>query len=71
MDKKSSTEQLAADIEMLTGACWGREQRLEVTEMIRKYRFHQVTSVLSRVSKLVHESGDFELSEKILLGQIT
>lgn len=70
MVKKSATEQLAADIEMLTGACWGREQRLEVAEMIRKYRFHQVTAVLARVSRLVHDSGDFALSEKIYMGHI-
>lgn len=70
MIKKSATEKLASDIEMLTGAIWGREQRLEVCEMIRKYRFDQVTAVLSRISKLVHETGELELSEKIAMGKL-
>lgn len=70
MSKKSDTEQLAADIETLTGACWGREQRLEVCEMIRKYRFGQITAVLSKISKLVHDTGELELSEKIAMGKI-
>lgn len=65
---KSHTEKLASDIEALTGACWGREQRLEVAEMIRKYRFQQVAAVLARISKLVKDSGDVELSEKIVMG---
>lgn len=69
MSSKSHTEKLASDIESLTGACWGREQRLEVAEMIRKYRFEQVTAVLARISKLVRESGDAELSEKIVMGK--
>ena len=70
MSKKSATEQLASDIETLTGACWGREQRLEISEMIRKYRFSQISAVLSKISKLVHETGELELSEKIALGKI-
>lgn len=53
----------------MTGACWGREQRLEICEMIRKYRFAQITAVLSKISKLVHETGELELSEKIALGK--
>lgn len=69
MDKKSSTEELAADIEMLTGACWGREQRLEVCDMIRKYRFQQISAVLVRIKKLVHDSGNADLSEKIFTGE--
>jgi hypothetical protein len=67
---KSLTEKLAADIEMLTGACWGRAQRAEICEMIRRYRFEAVSSVLARIQKLVRDSGNAELSEKIFLGKI-
>lgn len=70
MNNKSATEKLASDIEMITGAIWGREQRLEVCDMIRKYRFNQVGAVLARISKLVHETGELELSEKIAMGKI-
>jgi hypothetical protein len=68
VSSKSHTEKLASDIETLTGACWGREQRIEIAEMIRKYRFQQVSAVLARISRLVRESGDVELSEKIVMG---
>jgi hypothetical protein len=70
MSKKSSTERLAADIEMMTGAMWGREQRLEICELIRKYRFLEVSAVLGRIQKLVRESGNVDLSDKIFLGKI-
>lgn len=69
MSKKSETEQLAADIEMMTGACWGREQRNEICEMIRKYRFSQISAVLAKIAKLVHDTGELELSEKIAVGK--
>lgn len=69
MSKKSDTEQLASDIEMLTGSCWGREQRHEICDLIRKYRFGQISAVLAKVSKLVHETGELELSEKIAVGK--
>lgn len=69
MTKKTETEQLASDIETLTGACWGREQRSEICDMIRKYRFGQIAAVLAKVSKLVHETGELELSEKIAVGK--
>jgi hypothetical protein len=67
--KQSATVQLATDIEMLTGSSWGQEQRYEVAELIRKYRFDAVSAVLSRINKLVRESGDAALSEKIYMGK--
>lgn len=67
--KQSATVQLATDIELLTGSCWGQEQRHEVAELIRKYRFEQVAAVLARVQKLVRESGNPELTSKIYMGK--
>jgi len=67
--KHSETVQLVIDIEMLTGSSWGQGQRHEVAELIRKYRFNQVGSVLLRIQKLVRESGNNELSEKIFMGK--
>lgn len=69
MDKKSHTEKLAVDIEMLTGSSWTREQRSAVSDLIRQYRFEQVSGVLSGISKMVKDSGDTELSEKIIMGK--
>jgi hypothetical protein len=69
MDKRSHTEKLALDIEMLTGSSWTREQRSAVSDLIRQYRFEQVSGVLVGISKMVKDSGDTELSEKIIMGK--
>jgi len=68
--KHSETVQLVLDIEMLTASVWTQEQRHEVAELIRKYRFNQVGSVLIRVQQLVRETGNVELSNKIYSGKI-
>lgn len=65
----SPTVQLAIDIEMMTGSAWSQGQRYEVAELIRKYRFEQVSGVLARVHQLVRESGNTALTEKIYLGK--
>jgi hypothetical protein len=67
--KHSETVQLVIDIEFMTGSKWTQEQRYEVAEMIRKYRFNQIGSVLLRVQAMVRESGNKELSEKIYTGK--
>lgn len=67
--KHSETVQLALDIEMLTASAWSQGQRHEVSELIRKYRFNQVGSVLLRVQQLVRESGNVELSNRIYTGK--
>lgn len=67
--KHSETVQLVMDIEMLTASMWTQGQRYEVGEMIRKYRFNQVGSVIVRIQKLVRESGNAELSEKVFMGK--
>lgn len=54
---------------MLTGAVWGREQRAEICERIRIYRFGQVSSVKAEILKLARESSDSTLSDKIILGK--
>jgi len=67
--KQSSTVKLAIDIEMITGSAWSTDQRYEVAELIRKYRFEQVSAVLARVHALVKESGNAALTEKIYMGR--
>lgn len=69
MDKKSHTDKLALDIEMLTGSSWTREQRSAVSDLIRQYRFEQVSGILAGISKMVKDSGDTELSERIIMGK--
>jgi hypothetical protein len=63
--KHSETVQLVIDIEMFTASHWTQLQREEVAEMIRKYRFNQVGSVLLRAQKLVIEAGYRDLAEKL------
>lgn len=67
--RHSETVQLVIDIEMLTGSVWTQEQRHEVAELVRKYRFNQVGSVTLRIQKLVRETGNVDLSEKIYTGK--
>lgn len=67
--KHSETVQLVIDIEMMTASSWSQGQRYEAAELIRKYRFNQIGSVLARVQKLVRESGNAELSEKVFMGK--
>ena len=68
--KHSETVQLVIDIEMLTGSSWTQDQRNEVAELLRKYRFNQVGSVLLRIEKMVRESGNIELSQKIYTAKL-
>ena len=67
--KQSATVQLVSEIELMTGSAWTQEQRFLVAEVIRKYRFDQVSAVLLRVQALVRETGDVKLSEKIYYGK--
>jgi hypothetical protein len=67
--RQSATVQLATSIEMTTGSAWSQEQRYLVAELIRKYRFDQISAVLLRVQALVRETGNKELSEKIYMGR--
>jgi hypothetical protein len=67
--RQSATVQLVTEIEMKTGSDWSQEQISLVAEMIRKYRFEQVSGVLLRVQALVRESGNTALSEKIFYGK--
>ena len=63
--KHSETVQLVIDIELFTGSSWTQIQREEVSEMIRKYRFNQVGSVLLRAQKLAIEHGYTAFAEKL------
>lgn len=63
--KRSPTETLVSEIEVLTGQIFSVEQRREIAERIRKYRFDQVAKVLINFKRLVEESGNPELSERI------
>jgi hypothetical protein len=59
----SRTEKLTLDIEMTTGSSWTREQRSDVSDLIRQYRF----DFLMEISKTLKEKGDTELSEMLRL----
>lgn len=64
-DKKSSTKDLASDIERLTGACWAPKQRAEIEDLIRQYRFLNVNAATERIRKFLKDTGHEDLSEKI------
>jgi hypothetical protein len=64
-EKKSSTKDLASDIERMTGGAWTPKQRAEIEDLIRQYRFLNVNAALDRIRKLLKDSGHDDLSEKI------
>lgn len=66
---KSATWLLVEAIEALTGNGWNQEKRAEVADLIRAYRFEQTAFVVARIHKLVRETGNTALSEKIYTGK--
>lgn len=69
MSGKSPTWILVDAIEALTGQGWSQEKRAAVADLIREYRFDQNAFIIERIQKLVRESGNRELSEKIHTGK--
>lgn len=67
--QKSPTWALVDKIEALTGNGWSQERRAEVADLIREHRFEQTHFVVERIQRLVRESGNKELSEKVHLGK--
>lgn len=68
--KPSSTIKLVTDIELKTASAWTAVQRIEVADLIREYRFAQVTAAMQKIQRFLKENGAAELSEKIFLGDI-
>ena len=66
---KSATWMLVAEIEALTPAGWDQEKRSQVADLIRSYRFEQTGAVVARIQKLIRESGNAALTEKIYTGK--
>jgi hypothetical protein len=66
---KSATWILVEAIESLTSTGWTQEKRAEVADLIRAYRSDQTGHVVLRIQKLVKESGNKALSEKIYFGK--
>lgn len=66
---KSATWALVAEIEALTAKGWNQEKRSEVADLIKAYRFEQTGAVIARIQKLVRESGNPVLTEKIYTGK--
>lgn len=66
---KSATWMLVAEIEALTPAGWDQEKRSRVADLIRSYRFEQTGAVVARIQKLIRESGNASLTEKIYTGK--
>lgn len=65
----SETWKLVSKIEGLTESGWDQSKRSEVADLIREYRFSQTSFVIARIQKLVRESGNTELSEKVYMGK--
>lgn len=66
---KSATWILVDAIEALTPGGWNQEKRSAVADLIRAYRFEQTGSVVARIQKLIRESGNAVLTEKIYTGK--
>jgi hypothetical protein len=66
---KSATWTLVSEIESLTASGWNQEKRGAVADLIRAYRFEQTGAVVARIQKLVRESGNSVLTEKIYTGK--
>ena len=66
---RSATWMLVDAIETLTGQGWTQEKRAEVADLIRAYRADQTGHVILRIQKLIRETGDTSLSEKVHYGK--
>lgn len=66
---KSATWNLVDQIEAMTESGWSQEKRGAVADLIRAYRFEQTGAVVARIQKLVRESGNAVLTEKIYTGK--
>jgi hypothetical protein len=66
---KSATWNLVDQIEALTASGWDQAKRGAVADLIRAYRFEQTSAVVARIQKLVRESGNAALTEKIYTGK--
>lgn len=64
-EQRSTTKDLASDIERVIGGCWSPKQRSEIEDLIRQYRFINVSEALERIRKLLKDTGHNDLSEKI------
>lgn len=69
MSSKSSTDNLVAQIEVLAGVIFGKEQRAEVVELLQKYRSEHVFAALANLRDLAKKSGTGESSEKFNYNQ--
>jgi hypothetical protein len=64
-EKKSQTEALVQDISFRLGITFTDEQRKDLCDLVRGYRFQQVSAALLRVKELVRQSGNADLSQHI------
>jgi hypothetical protein len=64
VSNKGSTEYVVTQIEALLGIIFGREQRVQVGELLRKYRSEHVFAALANLRDLAKKSGTAESSEK-------
>ena len=62
---KSPTERLVAQIETAAGVIFGETQRREICDLIRAYRFTQISAVKLKLKQLIKNSGNAELSEHL------
>jgi len=65
MPRKSHTQVLVDEILRIVGVTATPEKHKELCDIVRAYRFQQVSAALLRVKELVKKSGNEELSEHI------
>ncbi len=68
--EKSPTERLVSQIETAAGIIFGETQRREICDLVRAYRFQQITAVMLKLKKLGKDSGNSSFSENILADEL-
>lgn len=65
----SDTEKLVTAIELMTGSAWTQDQRSQVADLVRQYRFNQLSAAWDKIKGIVKDGTDTDLSNKIFVGK--
>lgn len=60
--EKSPTERLVSQIETAAGIIFGETQRRDICDLVRAYRFKQVTGAILKMKQLGKDSGNADFS---------
>ncbi len=63
--EKSPTERLVSQIEAAAGIIFGETQRREICDLVRAYRFTQISAAMMKLKQLMKDSGNADLSEHL------